>query len=179
VSEHRSAGRSFAARWAPLPLRLIVGYGFMAHGFAKLSRGPDVFAGALHGLGVPVPHVMSWLTIAIELIGGALVLAGAFVQIASIPLAVVLLVAIITVHWQYGFSSIKLVAVTDAGPQFGPPGVEVALIYVACLVTLVMGGAGPMSVDASRAASRRGEYLPTLEPSDSLNDSSLRKQERT
>ena len=32
------------ARWAPLPLRLIVGSGFMEHGFAKLSKGPDVFA---------------------------------------------------------------------------------------------------------------------------------------
>jgi uncharacterized membrane protein YphA (DoxX/SURF4 family) len=27
-------------RWAPLPLRLIVGYGFAEHGFAKLLRGP-------------------------------------------------------------------------------------------------------------------------------------------
>ena len=43
-------GRSFAVfelllsfsvgRWAPLPLRLIVGYGFAEHGFAKLLRGP-------------------------------------------------------------------------------------------------------------------------------------------
>ena len=28
------------ARWSPIPMRLIVGYGFMQHGFAKLSRGP-------------------------------------------------------------------------------------------------------------------------------------------
>jgi putative oxidoreductase len=32
------------ARWAPIPLRLIVGYGFMEHGFAKLARGSDAFA---------------------------------------------------------------------------------------------------------------------------------------
>jgi hypothetical protein len=31
---------SWAAGYA-LPLRLIVGYGFMEHGFAKLARGPD------------------------------------------------------------------------------------------------------------------------------------------
>ena len=31
------------ARWAPIPLRLIVGYWFMAHGFAKLSKGPDTY----------------------------------------------------------------------------------------------------------------------------------------
>ena len=29
------------ARWAPIPLRLIVGYGFIEHGYAKLSKGPD------------------------------------------------------------------------------------------------------------------------------------------
>ena len=34
--------RSPIARWAPVPLRLIVGYGFMEHGFAKLARGPDI-----------------------------------------------------------------------------------------------------------------------------------------
>jgi hypothetical protein len=32
-------GRFRIGRWALIPLRLIVGYGFMAHGFAKLSRG--------------------------------------------------------------------------------------------------------------------------------------------
>ena len=32
------------ASWAPLPLRLIVGLGFMEHGYAKLARGPEVFA---------------------------------------------------------------------------------------------------------------------------------------
>jgi hypothetical protein len=31
-------------QWAPLPLRLIIGYGFVAHGWAKLSRGPAEFA---------------------------------------------------------------------------------------------------------------------------------------
>jgi putative oxidoreductase len=27
-------------RWPFIPLRLIVGYGFMEHGFAKLAKGP-------------------------------------------------------------------------------------------------------------------------------------------
>ena len=51
------------AVWAPIPLRLIVGYGFMEHGFAKLSRGPEAFAAILHTMGVPAPHLMAWLTI--------------------------------------------------------------------------------------------------------------------
>ena len=51
------------ARWAPIPLRLIVGYGFMKHGFAKLSKGPENLAAILHALSVPAPYVMAWLTI--------------------------------------------------------------------------------------------------------------------
>jgi putative oxidoreductase len=62
----------------------------------------------------------------------------------------VLLVATMTVHLPHGFSSVKLIAVTDAGAQFGPPGYEVALLYLACLVALVVGGSGPLSIDALR-----------------------------
>jgi len=132
--------------WA-LALRAIVGYGMMAHGFAKLSRGPDSFAAILQTLGVPMPHLMAWSTVLVELLGGLAVLAGAFVWIASIPLAVVLFVAMFTVHLPYGFSSIKLISVSSKGAQFGPPGYEVDLLYIGALAALVLGGAGPLSVD--------------------------------
>src|SRR6266478_5664397 len=135
------------ARWAPIPIRLIVGYGFMEHGFAKLSRGVGAFAGILQAMGVPHPHVMAQLTILTELVGGFAVILGGFVAVVSLPMAAVLLVAMFTVHLPYGFSAIKLIGVTAAGAQFGPPGYEVDLIYVACLATLVMGGSGPFAVD--------------------------------
>jgi putative oxidoreductase len=106
-----------------------------------------VFAAVLQRLHVPAPHLTSWLTIVTELLGGFAILVGAFVPLASIPLAIILVVAIVTVHLPFGFSSIKLVAITNAGPQFGPPGSEVALLYIAALATLVLGGPGPWSVD--------------------------------
>ncbi len=134
--------------WPAIPLRLIVGYGFVAHGYAKLAKGPDRFFAILQALSVPLPHVMGWATIVTEILGGLAVLAGFFVIWASLPMAAVLLVAMFTVHLPYGFSSIKLMAVTGAGPQFGPPGYEVSLLYLACLVALVMGGSGPFSVDS-------------------------------
>jgi putative oxidoreductase len=139
--------RSAIARWAPVPLRLIVGYGFMQHGFAKLARGPNAFPMILQALHVPAPHLMGWLTILVEIFGGLAVLFGALVPLASIPMAIVLLVAIVTVHLPYGFSSIKLQAVTAVGAQFGPPGFETDLLYLACLAALVLGGAGPFAVD--------------------------------
>ena len=140
--------------WYAMPLRLIVGYGFMAHGYAKLARGPDAFAVVLDALGVPVPTLMSWMTILVELLGGLAILAGAFVPLASIPLITVLLVAMFTVHLPYGFSSIKLQAVTAAGAQFGPPGYEMDLLYIAALVALVVGGSGPLSLDRLLASRR-------------------------
>ena len=139
--------KSPLARWAPVPLRLIVGYGFMEHGYAKLARGIDAFPTILHALGVPAPHLMGWLAIMVEIFGGLAVLLGALVPLASIPMAAVLLVAMVTVHLPYGFSSIKLQAVTAAGPQFGPPGFETDLLYLACLAALVLGGSGPLAIE--------------------------------
>jgi putative oxidoreductase len=86
------------ARWAPLPLRLIAGYGFMAHALAELSRGPNGFAVVLQGLSLPAPHLTAWV-------------------------------------------------VSADGPQCGQPGYEVNLLYIACLLTLMMGGSGPLALD--------------------------------
>lgn len=135
------------ARWAPIPLRLIVGFGFLQHGFAKLSKGPAGFTHILHAMGVPAPHLMAWLTILTEIVGGFAVLVGALVPLVSVPMAAVLLVAMFTVHLPYGFSSIKLMSVTSGHAQFGPPGYECDLLYLACLAALVLGGSGPMAVD--------------------------------
>jgi putative oxidoreductase len=134
-------------KWAAVPLRLILGYGFMAHGYAKLVRGPTAFVSILQALDVPAPHVMAWVTILIELLGGFAVFVGAFVPFISVPLAGVLVTAMLSVHLRYGFSSIKLIAVTPAGAQFGPPGYECDLLYLACLTALVLIGSGPFSVD--------------------------------
>jgi putative oxidoreductase len=146
--EVRKPSKWDLGRWAPLPLRLIVGYGFLEHGYAKLSHGPERFVVILHGLGVPAPELMAWLTIIIEFLGGLAVLLGAFVALASVPMAAMLLTAMFTAHFQYGFSSIKIQAVTSAGAQFGPPGYELDLLYLACLAVLVLGGSGPFSIDS-------------------------------
>jgi hypothetical protein len=52
-----------------IPLRLVVGFGFMEHGYAKLARGPESFAAILHALGMPAPTLFAWITIVVELFG--------------------------------------------------------------------------------------------------------------
>jgi putative oxidoreductase len=135
------------SRWTPIPLRLIVGYGFMEHGFVKLGRGVEAFAHILQAIGIPFSSLLAWVTVLIEIFGGLAILLGAFVALASIPMAVVLLVAIFTVHLPNGFSSIKLQSFGPDGAHFGQPGYECDLLYLAGLVALVLGGAGPLSLD--------------------------------
>jgi putative oxidoreductase len=138
---------SLPTSWYALPLRLIIGYGFMEHGYAKLVRGPDSFTSILHAIGTPAPALLAWATICVELLGGLAVLLGVLIPLASIPMATVLLVAIVTVHLPNGFSSIKLLSVDAAGSHFGQPGYETDLLYLASLVALVIGGSGPVALD--------------------------------
>jgi putative oxidoreductase len=133
--------------WYALPLRLIVGFGFMEHGYAKLLHGPDAFIAILHALGMPFAGLLGWATIVIELLGGLMILVGAFVPVATVPMVVVLLVAIFTVHLPNGFSSIKLMSYDASGAHFGQPGYETDTLYFACLLALCVGGAGPLSLD--------------------------------
>jgi putative oxidoreductase len=157
------------AGWHALPLRLIIGFGFVQHGYAKVSRGADGFIAILHAIGMPFADLLGWATIIVEIAGGLLILAGAFVPVAAVPMITVLLVATFTVHLPNGFSSIKLLSYDAAGAHFGQPGYETDLLYVAGLIGLFVGGAGPLSVDAylkgrgmphagSSHSKRRGEH---------------------
>ena len=141
---------------ALLILRLVIGYGFMVHGWAKLSRGPDKFAGLLEFLGVPFPEFMAWFVTLLELLGGLAVIVGAFVTLLSLPLIVIHLVALSTVHLRYGFSSVNTVGMSPDGPMFGPPGFEVNLLYIGGILVLVAFGAGALSVDRLLASRKAG-----------------------
>ncbi|MGH8227502.1 MAG: DoxX family protein [Steroidobacteraceae bacterium] len=128
-------------------MRLIVGLGFIEHGYAKLARGPHVFIAILHAIGMPLPHLLGWATIVVEVIGGLSIFLGAFVPLATVPMITVLLVAIVTVHLPNGFSSIKLLSYGASGAHFGQPGYETDLLYIGGLLALCFGGAGRFSLD--------------------------------
>ena len=147
-----------ARRLVLLPLRLVVGFGFAAHGYAKLARGPESFAAILGAMGIPAPGPVAWMTSVLELLGGASLMLGAYVTPLSVPLGIVMATAMFGVHLRYGFSSVRLQAMNATGAVFGPVGYELNLLYMAALLTLALGGISPLSIDGwreARAASPR------------------------
>ncbi len=123
--------------WGILPLRLVVGLVFIVHGGQKLfGFGLAGTAGFLGSLGIPLPMVAATVVIAVELLGGLALLAGAATRIAALALAGDMLVAILTVHARQGF--------------FVPHGVEFVLTLLGACLTLAALGAGAFSVDGAR-----------------------------
>src|SRR5262245_66655237 len=97
-------------RWAPIPIRIILGVGFMVHGWAKWSRGPAMFAELLKQAHVPLPLANAWLVTLLEIFGGLALLMGAFVTIVSIPLIFSMLGAMLSVY-------LKLCVSADTNPR--------------------------------------------------------------
>jgi putative oxidoreductase len=87
-----------------------------------------VFAKLLEYTDTPLPEITAWVSTFIEILGGLLILTGTFVAAVSVPLIVMMLVAMFTVHLRYGFSAINTIGLTADGPRFGPPGYEVNLL---------------------------------------------------
>ncbi len=133
--------------WTLLPLRLAIGYGFLAHGLAKWNRGPAHFAKLLQQIGTPFPTATAWMVTFLEIFGGLAILAGILVAIVSLPLICSMLVAMFTVQIRYGFSSVNTIGLTPTGPLFGPPGYEINLLYIAGLLALILAGPSALSVD--------------------------------
>jgi len=120
-----------------LPLRLVLGLVFVAHGAQKLfGCGLAGTAGFLGSLGIPLPAVAAAGLITVELLGGVALILGAWTRIVAALLAADMLVAILTVHLRAGF--------------FVPDGVEFVLTLLGGCLTLVGLGAGPCSVDGVR-----------------------------
>ena len=126
--------------WVPIPIRMILGVGFMVHGLVKWNRGPGAFAELLKQARVPLPP-RQWLVTMLEICGGLALLIGAFVALVSISLIFSMLGAMFIVNIKYGFTAVNTSRLTPERPQLGAPGYEVNLLYIAGLVALILGAA--------------------------------------
>lgn len=94
---------------APLLLRLYLAPVLWMAGTKKIasfSSTVDWFGNPEWGLGMPLPWLMVLLTITVEVLGALFLLFGFGVRLITIPLMVVMVVAAVTVHWQYGWLAI-------------------------------------------------------------------------
>jgi putative oxidoreductase len=135
------------AGWAPLALRAPVGIIFAAHGAQKLfgwfgGYGLEGTGQWMASIGLAPGYLMALLAGSAEFFGGLALLAGLLVRPASAALAVAMLVAIFSVHIGHGLF------MTNNGYEF-------ALALLAASVSLLISGAGRLSVDAAWAARER------------------------
>lgn len=138
--------------FGPTVLRLAVGAIFAAHGAQKLfgiwgGGGPSGTAAFFNQLGLTPAYPLAVFVGLVELLGGLLLIAGAFTPIVSAVLMLDMLVAVWTVHLPYGF----FLNWTSAPGQ--GHGYEFNLVLIAALVALMLMGAGSLSVDEWRLRS--------------------------
>ena len=119
---------------ALLLLRLILAYGFYSPAMNKWSDIDAVATWFGESLGIPFPLLNAYLAASTELAGVVLLVLGLGVRLIALPLMVVMVVAITTVHLVNGFSS-------------GDNGFEIPLYYLLMLFTLATHGGGRFGVD--------------------------------
>jgi putative oxidoreductase len=141
-------------KWAPLALRLVFGSAFLYHGLPKLFSldAHNQLVGMLQGIGIPVAGLTAWIVGLVEVLGGVSLLLGAYTTLFASLLIVEMFVAMLTVHLPLGFNFINITGMTPEGPVFGMPGYEVNLLYIAGLLTLLVGGPGRLAIDRYREA---------------------------
>ena len=122
-------GRSIALLLA----RLVVAYGFFGPAMMKWSD-IDAVASWFGTLGIPFPTLNAYMAASTEMTGVVLLTLGFLVRLISIPLIVIMLVAIFTVHLHHGFSC-------------GNNGFEIPVYYMLFLLIFITSGAGRFSLD--------------------------------
>ena len=119
-------------------IRLAVGGVFLFEGIQKflfpIEMGPGLFA----KLGIPAPGLLAPLAGLIEVVCGALLIVGFLTRLATVPLIITMLIAIISlggrIYKASGFWAMAHETRTDYA------------MLLACLFLLAVG-AGPISID--------------------------------
>ena len=125
--------------WVTVPLRLAVGVVFVHAGYGKFQRGISGFGSWLGELGYPLGQPTARLVASLEVVGGLALILGLFTHWVAIPLALMMVVATYT-------NAVKL-RLPFAGNE-NAQGYELDLLLIAILVALILGGSGPLSLDA-------------------------------
>jgi putative oxidoreductase len=129
-----------AGTWAALPLELVAGVIFFAHGLQKLMDPSGFATKAMIPMGLP--GFMAYVVIAAEFGGGLLLLTGLLVRLGALGHISVMAVAVLSVHWSNGLT--------------GPGGFEYPLTLLAVSLSLLLVGPDPLSIDRNVLVLARG-----------------------
>lgn len=124
-----SNGQSLSLLFA----RLTIAYGFYEPAMKKWAD-IDSVASWFGSMGIPFPTLNAYMAASTEILGVVLLTLGLFTRIISVPLMIIMLVAIATVHFSHGFSA-------------GDNGFEIPLYYMLFLALFASLGAGKLSLD--------------------------------
>lgn len=116
-----------------LALRLALAYGFYEPAVNKLANFDSIISW-FKSMNIIFPTLNAYLATSFEIAGVGLLFLGLFTRLISIPLIVIMLVAIGTVHLSNGFSAAN-------------NGFEIPFYYILMLFALFANGAGKFSLD--------------------------------
>jgi len=125
--------------WAPLPLRLVAGLVFMAHGGQKLfawfgGYGLEGTGQWMASIGLEPGYLMAVLAGGAEFFGGLALILGLLVRPAALALSITMVVAIVVVHLSNGLF------LSNNGYEFG-------LVLLGISLSLLLQGGGNLSLD--------------------------------
>lgn len=123
----------YLSSFSLLVARVAVAYGFYEPAMQKWGNIDNV-AQWFGSMGIPFPLINAYMAATTEILGVILLTLGLLTRVISIPLIIIMIVAILTVHLPNGFSA-------------GDNGFEIPLYYMLFLIIFLSHGAGKFSLD--------------------------------
>lgn len=129
MSSWRERGWAVGVLW----LRLLMGIGIAHHGYGKVFGGHlEQFTQGVAKLGFPFPEVFAWAAALSEFAGGVLIALGLGTRVAA---GFVFMTMSVAAFMQHAADPLSVK--------------ELALAYWTIAGTLILTGAGPLSVDGA------------------------------
>jgi len=118
---------------APLAVRIVVGWVFLWTGWQKLhflSRMIENF----RSWGIPAPEILTPFASGMEFVGGVMLLVGLLTRFVSVPMMIIMIVAIVSAKWDDVDSLQTLLGFEEVS-------------YFVMFAWLGIAGPGPVSLD--------------------------------
>lgn len=132
----------------PMLGRLALGIVILPHGAQNLFAwfgGPGIEGALGEYLALGIPAFLGWMAIVIQFFGGVALIIGFLGRVAAFAIALVLLAAVVTLHWSVGFFMNWNGALKGEGFEFH-------ILAVTLAVIVIVRGSGALSVDRALTA---------------------------